>query len=84
MALLQVPGSAAISIQGGFDAIDQDGSGEGLGQEAIGSGLQRSGADAFIGEGRDKNKWRGVTLGAHMGQKVQAAHNRHLHIRNDT
>jgi hypothetical protein len=75
---------AAISIQSAFDAVDQDGSSEGLGQEANGSGLQRSGADALIGEGRDENKRRVVTLGSHMRQKVQTAHNGHLHIRNDT
>ena len=59
-------GSAAMSIQGSLEAGDQGGSGEGLGQEANCSRLQRSGADALIGEGRDKNKWRIVTLGAHM------------------
>ena len=73
-----------MSIQGSFDAIDQGGSSEGLGQEANGSGLQRAGADALFGEGRDKDKRRIAPLGAHMDQKVQAAHNGHLHIRNDT
>jgi hypothetical protein len=76
--------SAAMFINGSFDAVDYDVSSEGLGQESNGSGLQRSGADAVIGEGRDKNKRRGVALGAHIGQKVQAAHSGHLHIRNDT
>jgi hypothetical protein len=76
--------SAAMSIQGSFDTVDQDGPREGLGQKANGSGLQRSGADALIGEGRDKDKRRIVPLHAHMRQKVQAAHNGHLHIRNDT
>jgi hypothetical protein len=75
---------AAMSIQSVFDAVDQDGSREGLGQEANGSGLQRSGADALIGEGRDENKRRGVTPSSHMRQKVQTAHSGHLHIRNDT
>jgi hypothetical protein len=75
---------AAISTQSAFDAVDQDRSSEGLGQEANGSGLQRSGADALIGEGRDENKRRVVTPGSHMGQKVQTAHSGHLHIRNDT
>jgi hypothetical protein len=75
---------AAMSIQSAFDAVDQDESGEGLGQEANGSGLQRAGADALIGEGRDENKRRLVTPGSHMRQKVQTAHGGHLHIRNDT
>jgi len=73
-----------MSFQGSVEAVDQSGTGEGLGQEANGSGLQRSGADALIGEGRDKDERRLVTPGAHMHQKVQAAHGGHLHIRNDT
>jgi hypothetical protein len=59
-----------MAIQGCFDALDQDGSSERLGQEADGSGLQRSGADALIGESRDKDKRRVVTPNAHMRQKV--------------
>jgi hypothetical protein len=82
--IASLAGFAAMSIQGSFDAVDQDGSGEGLGQEANGSGLQRAGSDALFGEGRDKNKRRFVTLRAHMRQKVQAAHSRHLHVCNDT
>jgi hypothetical protein len=77
-------GESAMTIDGGFDAVDQDGSGEGLGQEGNGSGLQRSGADAVIGESRDENKRRVVAQGAHLRQQVQTAHNRHLYIRNDT
>src|SRR5882672_8952556 len=72
-----------MPIQGSFDAVDQDGPREGLGQEANGAGLQRPGADTFVGESRDKDKRRIAPLGAHMHQKVQAAHNGHLHIRND-
>src|ERR1700737_4706489 len=49
-------GSAAMSLQGSIEAADQGGSGEGLRQEANCSGLQRSSADAVIGEGRDENK----------------------------
>jgi Cytochrome bd terminal oxidase subunit I len=79
-----VLGSAAMSIQGCLEAGDQGGSSEGLAQKANGSGLQRSGADALIGEGRDENKRRLVTPGSHMRQKVQTAHGGHLHIRNDT
>ncbi len=74
----------AMLIQSAFDAVDQDQSGEGLGQEANGSGLQCAGADALIGEGRDENKWRVITPGSHMREKVQTAHSGHLHIRNDT
>jgi hypothetical protein len=76
--------SAAITIQSCFDAVDQAGTSEGLRQEANGSGLQCSGADALFGERCDKNEWRIVTLGTHMRQQVQAAHGRHLHIRNHT
>ena len=62
---------AAVSIQSGFYAVDQDGPRKGLGQESNGSGLQRSGADALVGKGRDENKRRIVTQSS-------------LHIRNDT
>jgi hypothetical protein len=62
--------SLALPTQSGFDAVDQDGSREGFGQEANGSGLHRPGADALVGEGRDKNKRRVVSLNAHMRQKV--------------
>ena len=57
---------AAMSLQGSDKAIDQSGSGEGLGQEANGSSLQRSGSDALIREGRDENERRPATLDAHM------------------
>ena len=59
-------GSPAMSLQGGAEAFDQGGGGERLGQEANCSGLQRSGADALIGEGRDENERHAITLGAHM------------------
>ena len=72
-----------MSVQSGFDAVDQDGPSEGLAQEANGSGLQRSGTDALIGECRDKDEWRVVTLSTHMRQQFQAAHGWHLHIRYD-
>jgi hypothetical protein len=75
---------AAITIQSCLDAINQDRSSKGLRQKADGSNLKRSGPDALIEEDCDKNKRYGVTLGVHMGQKVQAAHTGHLHIRNDT
>jgi len=67
-----------------LDAVNQGRSSEGLRQKADCSSLERSRPDAVIGEGRDKNKRDGVTLGAHMGQQVQAAHTGHLHIRDDT
>jgi hypothetical protein len=57
--------SAAMSFQRDVEAFAQGGSGKGLAQEANGSGLQRSGADALIGEGRYENERRIVTLGAH-------------------
>jgi hypothetical protein len=59
--------SAAISRQCGIDAFDQGGSGEGLGQKANCSGLQRSGSDAVIGERRYENERRMVTLNTHKG-----------------
>ena len=71
-----------MSLQGSAEAVDQGGSGEGLGQEANCSGPQRSGADALIREGRDENERHTITLGAHHREQLQAAHNRHLHIRN--
>jgi hypothetical protein len=77
-------GSAAMSIQCGFDTVNQDGSSERLGQQANGSGLQRSRADAVVGECCDENKGNSVALGTHMGQKVQTADTGHLYIRNDT
>src|ERR1700722_9503865 len=72
------------SAQGRFDAVDQDGSSERLGQEADSSSLQRPSADACIGESRNEDERRFVTHGAHPRQKLQAAHTRHLHIGNDT
>src|SRR5246127_86160 len=47
---------AARSVQRVFDAVDQDRPGERFGQEANGSSLQRPGADAVVGEGRDEDK----------------------------
>jgi hypothetical protein len=58
-------GSRAMSLQGGAEAFDQGGGGEWLGQEENCSGLQRSGANAPIGEGRDENERHKITLGAH-------------------
>ena len=59
-----------MSIQGDFNAIDQDGSGEGFGQEANGPGFHGADAEAFLGEGCDENKWRVLTPSAHIRQKV--------------
>jgi hypothetical protein len=58
-------GSAAMSLKGGAEASNQGGCGEWLGQEANCSGLQRSGAEALIGEGRDENERHTITPGAH-------------------
>jgi hypothetical protein len=71
-----------MCFQRGVEAFDQGGAGKGLAQEANCSGLQRSGANVFIGKGRDENEWRTVTLGAHMDEQIQTAHRRHMHIRN--
>lgn len=76
--------SAIMSIHGSIDAADQLMPSERLCQKANGSCLQRPGAEALFGKSRDKDKRRGVPLGAQMGQKVQAAHRGHLHICNDT
>src|ERR1700692_4648546 len=77
-------GAAALSIQGGFDAANQDGPGKGLGQETNSFRLQPSSADDFIRATRDAKKRRVAAPGAHMRQQVQTAHNRHLRIRNHT
>jgi hypothetical protein len=69
---VSLPGPAAMSLQAVGEAFDQSGSSEGLAQEANGSGLQRSSADALIGEGRYENERRTITLLAHKGQQVQA------------
>jgi hypothetical protein len=69
--VVSLAGDAARSVQRGFDAVNQDGAGERLGQKANGSDLQRAGTDALIGKGRDKNKRHVVTPRAHMSQKVQ-------------
>jgi hypothetical protein len=74
---------AAMSIQGAFDTVDQNGASEGLGQKANGPTLDRSGADALIGEGRNEDEWHLIIPASHIRQKVQTAHSRHLHIRND-
>ena len=81
--ITSLAGSVAVSIHCGFDAADQDRSGEGFGQEANSSGLQCSGTDALIGECRDKDEWCVATLSTHMRQQFQTAHGWHLHIRND-
>jgi len=76
--------AALMWLQRSFEAADQGGSSERLGQEANGARLQRAGSDALFRKGRDKDKRRGIPMGPHMGQKVQAAHSGHLHIGNDT
>ena len=73
-----------MSVQGGFNAADQERASEGLGQKTNGSCLQRSSTEALVGESGDENKRRVVTPNAHMRQKVQTAHSGHLDIRNDT
>jgi len=79
-----VTGSAAVSIQRGFDAANQDRPGEGLGQKANSPGPQCPGTDALIGEGGNKDKRHLVTSRTHMRQQVQTAHAGHLYICNDT
>jgi hypothetical protein len=73
-----------MAIQGGFDAVDQDGASEGFVQETNSASLQRPGADAFVWEGGDENKRHVLASRAHIHQKFQTAHGGHLHIRNDT
>jgi hypothetical protein len=76
--------SAAMSPQSGGEAVDQSWSGEGLGQEANGPGVQRFGTDALIGKGRDEDERHKVALAVYHRHKLRAAHNRHLHICNHT
>jgi hypothetical protein len=75
--------SAALT-QRGRDAFDQVGCSEGFGEEAHGSCVQCLSADAVLGECRDKDERQVMTLCAQKYEKVQTAHSRHLHIRNDT
>jgi len=76
--------SAMISITAASTQLINAVPANGLARKTNGSGLQRAGADAVLGKGRDKDKRRGVPLGSHMGQEVQAAHGRHLDVCNDT
>jgi hypothetical protein len=73
---------APMSVERGAKAIDQSRSGEGFGQEASCSRLQRSGAVHLIRKGRDENERHAITLGAHHRLQLQAAHTWHLYIRN--
>jgi len=82
--ITSLAGSAAVSIHCGFDAADQDRSGEGFGQEANSSGSQRPGTDALLGEGCNEDERHGVTPRTHMRQQVQTAHAGHLDIGDDT
>src|SRR5437764_1496823 len=70
-----------MDLELGVEAHDQGRCGEWLGQEANRSGRQRSGADPFIGKGRDEDKRHIITPYSHRRQQVQTAHHRHLHIR---
>jgi hypothetical protein len=70
-------------IQNRFDAVNQGGAGKRLFKEADGSRLQGSGANILIGERRDKNERRVITLPANLRQKVQAVYSGHLQIRDD-
>jgi len=80
---LAVSAAKVALTEGCLDAVDQRRRGIWLGQETNGSGPQRAGADAVFGKCGDKDKRRVVAPGTHMGQQVQPAHARHLHIRND-
>jgi hypothetical protein len=71
-----------MSFERRAEAINQSRSGEGLGQEANCSRLQRAGAGALVREGCDENERHAITLMAHRSYEFQAAHTRHLHIRN--
>ena len=75
--------SAAIATHGRFDAIDQDRGGKGLVKESIGAGFRGPSPYALTGEGRDKDKRDIIAPNSYDLQKVQTAHSRHLHIRND-
>ena len=53
-----------------------------LGEKLDGSGFHRLGSNALVGKGRDEDERHKVTLAAYDRHKLRAAHNRHLHIRN--
>jgi hypothetical protein len=72
------------ALQGRFEAVDQGLSGERLGQETGRSGRQRPHARVIDGESRDENERHAVSLGKQAGLQVEAAHRRHLNIRDHT
>lgn len=71
----------AASSQRAVEAIDQGVSGERLGQEAGRSRLQGPQPGAFGGKGRDENEGQPVSAGLQVGLQFEAAHRRHLDIR---
>jgi hypothetical protein len=81
---ISVACSAAMFLQSASEAVDQRGPGEGFGQEANRSSVQRLGPDALIGKGRDEDERHKVTLVAYNRHKLRTAHDRHLHIRDHT
>jgi hypothetical protein len=75
-------GSAVTPLQGSVEAFDQSQSVEGLGQETNCSGLYRSRTDGLFREGCDENEWHVVPPGEQEGLQLDAAHGRHLDVRN--
>jgi hypothetical protein len=69
------------ALQGRFEAVDQDLSGERLGQETGCAGLQRPHPYVIGGESRDENERHAASLGNQAGLQFEAAHRRHLNIR---
>jgi len=61
---------APMSLERDAEIMDQSRSGEGFGEETNCSRLQRSGASAFVREGRDEYERRAITLGAHQGEEL--------------
>jgi uncharacterized C2H2 Zn-finger protein len=82
--IISISGTIAMPIQRSFDAANQDRAGKRFRKEAYGAYLQCPGTDILFRERRNKNERHVIAANAHMHQQVQAAHPRHLHIRNDT
>jgi hypothetical protein len=78
---LRVSGSIARP-QGLFQARNEMPSVERLGQKSQRSGAECPRADAFVGEGRYEDERHALIPAAQMYQKFDAAHGRHIDVRN--
>ncbi|MGY4453722.1 hypothetical protein ACVWZR_008382 [Bradyrhizobium sp. i1.3.1] len=71
----------AVLRQGRLQTFDQNRRGKRLREKADGASFQRAVAHGIVGKGRHEDERRAVTKAAHMHQEINAAHDRHLHIR---